>query len=277
MVRVKTSLISIIMVITAFEGIAVFGEKIRSTDLRELRLKIGECSSEIRIWSITGKRSGYCAFRQIASIAVWNTRCQGSWTCSLFTLFLDFLIWQRRFNTLSDVKSRKHFLQGADARPNYWSLMSPVQDWLSEGRITGCCAGNVHDKRSPALIYITHHIEEIIPQYTCSYFAKWQIIASGKREHVLTNAFSVTLLKYHRIAWQSRRLWPMIMNFKHSSRRFYQFPRNLRQLSPSFLSFRGLQFSRAYAKIIGIPTVASRYGTTSLPSLGILPMIYLHL
>jgi len=46
----------------------------------------------------------------------------------------------------------------------------------------------VHGAWGPTLIYITHHIEEIIPAITHALaLRKGRVIASGKREDVLTN------------------------------------------------------------------------------------------
>jgi len=46
----------------------------------------------------------------------------------------------------------------------------------------------VYGTRGTHLIYITHHIEEIIPAITHALaLRKGQVIANGKREDVLTN------------------------------------------------------------------------------------------
>jgi len=69
------------------------------------------------------------------------------------------------------------------------------------------------EEGGPTLIYITHHIEEIIPAITNALaLRKGRVMASGRREDVLTNevlseTFEINI-KLHEI---EGRIWPRIL------------------------------------------------------------------
>lgn len=68
-------------------------------------------------------------------------------------------------------------------------------------------------KGGPTLIYITHHIEEIIPAITHALtLRKGMVIASGRKEDVITNAvLSETFEVPIELHEKGGRIWPMIL------------------------------------------------------------------
>ncbi|VVB52239.1 putative branched-chain amino acid transport ATP-binding protein LivG [uncultured archaeon] len=217
----KTSLISIINGYhQPSEGKArVLGKKFGSTDLRELRLKIGECSSEIR--DMIHNRETVMDIvlsGRFASIGLYETPDVRDHEHAAY--LLDFLGMSDmagcRFNTLSDGEKQKTLLARAlMPEPELLVLDEPCAglDLKAREELLDAVQEMCTERNGPTLIYITHHIEEIIPSITHALtLQNGRVIAKGKREDVLTNAvlsetFEVPIELHDR----SGRLWPMII------------------------------------------------------------------
>lgn len=217
----KTSLISIINGYHyPSEGKArVLGKKFGSTDLRELRLKIGECSSEIRdmIHEWETVRDIVLSGR-FASIGLYEK--PDSTDHERAAYLLDSLgmsdMAGHKFNTLSDGEKQKTLLARAlMPEPELLVLDEPCAglDLRAREGLLDAVQEMCTTEGGPTLIYITHHIEEIIPAITHALTLRnGRVIASGKREDVLTDAvisetFEVPIELHER----EGRLWPMIM------------------------------------------------------------------
>jgi len=192
----KTSLISIINGYhQPSQGKAcVLGRKFGSTDLRELRLHIGECSSEIRNmihqWEpvrdivISGK---------FASIGLYETPSvkDKERACNLIDIFGLSGMSDRKFSTLSDGEKQKTLLARAlMPEPELLLLDEPCAglDIKAREELLTAVQKMTIMKGGPTLIYITHHIEEILPSITHVLALKTgKVIASGERYQVLTN------------------------------------------------------------------------------------------
>ena len=215
----KTSLISIINGYhRPSEGKAiVLGRKFGSSDLRELRLDIGECSSEIRDmihpWEpamdivLSGK---------FASIGLYekpdpadNERASG-----LLEFFGLMEMKDRPFNTLSDGEKQKILIARAlMPGPQLLILDEPCAGLDVKAREEILDAVQKMCADGPALIYITHHIEEILPEITHVLVLKrGSVIAGGIKEKVLTSeilsrAFGIPIELYEK----DGRSWPMVL------------------------------------------------------------------
>jgi len=191
----KTSLISIINGYhQPSQGKAcVLGRKFGSADLRELRLHIGECSSEIRNmihqWEpvrdivLSGK---------FASIGLYETPSvkDHKRACDLIDIFGLSGMSDRIFETLSDGEKQKTLLARAlMPEPELLILDEPCAGLDIKAReelLTAVQKMTVMG--GPTLIYITHHIEEILPSIThVLALRKGKVMASGARKEVLTN------------------------------------------------------------------------------------------
>lgn len=122
----------------------------------------------------------------------------------------------RRFNTLSDGEKQKTLLARAlMPEPELLVLDEPCAglDLKAREELLDAVQEMCTERNGPTLIYITHHIEEIIPSITHALTLRnGRVIAKGKREDVLTNAvlsetFDVPIELHDR----SGRLWPMII------------------------------------------------------------------
>lgn len=216
----KTSLISIINGYhQPSEGkVEVLGKKFGSVDLRELRLQIGECSSEIRDMIHNWEPVRDIVFSgKFASIGLYETPTASDRVRA--DELLDFFglsdIGDRRFMTLSDGEKQKTLLARAlMAEPELLVLDEPCAgiDLKAREELLDSVQEMCKKEGGPTLIYITHHIEEIIPAITHALtLRKGNMIAGGKREKVLTNevlsdTFEVPIELYEK----EGRLWPMI-------------------------------------------------------------------
>lgn len=217
----KTSLISIINGYhQPSEGKAkVLGKKFGETDLRELRKHIGFCSSEIREmmhdWEpvedivLSGK---------FASIGLYEKPSPRDHRRAAY--LLDFFGLSdkkdRRLLTLSDGEKQKTILARAlMSEPELLILDEPCAglDLKAREELLDAVQKICEEKGGPNLIYITHHIEEIIPSITHALALRnGQVVANGRREDVLTNeilseTFEIPI-ELHEI---EGRIWPRIL------------------------------------------------------------------
>jgi iron complex transport system ATP-binding protein len=216
----KTSLISIINGYhQPSQGKAcVLGRKFGSTDLRELRLHIGECSSEIRNmihqWEpvrdivISGK---------FASIGLYETPSakDNERVSDLIDIFGLSGMAGRKFSTLSDGEKQKTLLARAlMSEPELLLLDEPCSglDIKAREELLTAVQKMTVMREGPTLIYITHHIEEILPSIThVLALKKGKVIASGEKEQVVTNeVLSRTFEVPVELHKKGGRLWVMV-------------------------------------------------------------------
>lgn len=217
----KTSLISIIGGYHhPSEGKAiVLGKKFGSTDLRELRLRIGECSSEIRdLMHNWDPVKDIVLSGRFASIGLYETPAPGDHERAAY--LIDFFGLSdksdRRFMTLSEGEKQKTLLARAlMSEPELLVLDEPCAglDLKAREEFLDAVQEMCTKRGGPALIYITHHIEEIIPAITHALtLRKGRVIASGRKEDVLTNevlseTFEVPIELHER----EGRIWPVVL------------------------------------------------------------------
>lgn len=223
----KTSLISIINGYhQPSEGKAcVLGRRFGSADLRELRLHIGECSSEIRNmihqWEpvrdivISGK---------FASIGLYETpsKKDNERACDLIDMFGLSNMSDHSFSTLSDGEKQKTLLARAlMPEPELLLLDEPCAglDIKAREELLTSVQKMAVLKGGPTLIYITHHIEEILPSIThILALRKGKLIASGARKDVLTNKIlSKTFEVPVELHKRGGRLWLVVYKTTESS------------------------------------------------------------
>lgn len=170
------------------------GKKIRLHRPQELRLRIGECSSEIRdIIHNHETVKDIVLSGRFASIGLYETPAPKDHERAAY--LLDFLGLSdksdRRFMTLSDGEKQKVLLARAlMPQPELLVLDEPCAglDLKAREEFLDAVQEMCTKKGGPALIYITHHIEEIIPAITHALTLRNRMmIASGRKEDVLTN------------------------------------------------------------------------------------------
>ncbi len=220
----KTSLISIISGYHhPSKGTAeILGRKYGSTDLRELRRSIGECSSEIRDmihgWEPVGNiiLSG-----KFASIGLYES--PSSDDRRLADELLDFFglsdMKYRLFETLSDGEKQKTIIARAlMSRPQLLVLDEPCAglDLKAREELLESIQKVSAKPGGPTLVYITHHVEEIFPGITHALaLRQGVIVACGTKKEVITGkVLSSTFNLPIELKEEGGRLWPMILDLK---------------------------------------------------------------
>ena len=224
----KTSLISIINGYhRPSEGEAeVLGKRFGSTDLRDLRRSIGECSSEIRnmVHNWEPVRDIVLSGR-FASIGLYEPpsaedcmRADG-----LLELFGLSGMRDRPFRELSDGEQQKALVARAlMPAPGLLVLDEPCAglDIKSREELLDAVQKMGAEPNGPTLIYITHHIEEIMPAITHALALRGgRVVAQGRRKDVLTGEVLSRTFEV-RIELQERegRLLPIIIKSKNMER-----------------------------------------------------------
>ncbi|NJD77092.1 MAG: ABC transporter ATP-binding protein [Candidatus Methanoperedens sp.] len=219
----KTSLISIISGYHwPSQGTAeVLGEKFGSIDLRELRLSIGECSSQIREmihnWEpvmdivLSGKFASIGLYEKPSSE---DYRRAGE--------LLDFFglseIQDKPFSKLSTGEQQKTIIARAlMPRPKLLVLDEPCSglDIGAREELLDTVQEMSQSPGGPTLIYITHHIEEIIPGIThVLALRQGRIMACGLKEDVLTGkVLSEAFDMFIEVHYRDARMWPVVVKF----------------------------------------------------------------
>lgn len=217
----KTSLISIINGYhRPSEGKAeVLGRRFGSTDLRELRRLIGECSSEIRnmVHDWEPVRDIVLSGR-FATIGLYESPSGDD--CTRAGGLLEFFglshMADRPFSGLSDGEQQKTLLARAlMPAPALLVLDEPCAglDLKAREELLDAVQRMGTAPDGPTLVYITHHIEEIVPAITHALaLRKGRTVARGRREGVLTGEVLSRIFDVH-IDVQERdgRLWPVVL------------------------------------------------------------------
>jgi iron complex transport system ATP-binding protein len=216
----KTSLISIINGYHfPSEGKAeVIGQRFGSTDLRELRRSIGECSSEIRnmLHQWESVRDIVLSGR-FASIGLYEspTLVDEERARKLMDLFGISLLGGKPFSTLSNGEQQKTIIARAlMPEPKLLLLDEPCAGLDPRARedLLNSVQRMFEQPGGPTLIYITHHIEEIMPAITHALaLRQGRVLAKGERKEVLTGkVLSRTFDISIEVQERDGRLWPFI-------------------------------------------------------------------
>ncbi|VVB85058.1 putative branched-chain amino acid transport ATP-binding protein LivG [uncultured archaeon] len=216
----KTSLVSIINGYhRPSRGEAfVLGKKFGTTDLRELRRHIGVCSSEIRdmIHNQDSVKDIILSGR-FASIGLYESPDAEDHqrASELMDFFGLSKMSDRAFDTLSNGEQQKTILARAlIPEPALLVLDEPGAglDLRSREELLNAVRRMCTMPGGPTLIFVTHHIEEIMPVITHALALRnGRVVAQGRKEDVLesgilTRTFDVPIELYEK----GGRLWPVV-------------------------------------------------------------------
>jgi iron complex transport system ATP-binding protein len=238
----KTSLVSIINGYHwPSEGEAwVLGKKFGSTDLRELRRNIGECSSEIRDmvhdWEsvndiVLSGRFGSIGLYESPSIADLKR------SSSLIEFFGLSGVRERQFRMLSFGEQQKTLIARAlMPEPDLLVLDEPCAglDPGAREELLDAVQEMCLMPGGPTLIYVTHHIEEIMPAITHTMALRdGSIVECGSKKEVLTGeVLSRTFDLSICLNENGGRLWPVILKDRIMAK--YKSQRSFSTLSQNF-------------------------------------------
>ncbi len=216
----KTSLVSIINGYHwPSEGTAeVLGKRFGSADLRELRRHIGECSSEI-INMVHNQDSvmDIVLSGRFASIGLYEKPFAGDYDRAkkLLAFFGLSGVSGRSFGVLSEGEKQKTIIARALLpEPELLVLDEPCAglDLKAREELLDAIENMCKAPGGPTLIYISHHIEEIIPEMTHALvLRKGGMVAGGAKKDALTGevlslAFDIPI----ELVKRNGRFWPVI-------------------------------------------------------------------
>lgn len=216
----KTSLISIINGYhQPSEGTAqVLGRRFGKTDLREIRLHIGEASSEIRNMLHTQDTvTDIVLSGKFASIGLYQNPSMED--REIAGKLLEFFglsdMASRPFDILSGGEQQKTLIARAlMPEPELLVLDEPCAglDLRAREELLDSVQRMCDEPGGPTLIFITHHTEEIIPAITHALALKQgRLVAKGIKSNILTGEIlSRTFDLSIEVQERCGRLWPVV-------------------------------------------------------------------
>ncbi|PIC64206.1 molybdenum ABC transporter ATP-binding protein [Sporosarcina sp. P13] len=192
----KTSLLSIISTyeIPSSGEVEVLGKRFGSTYLPELRKRIGYVSSSLE------KFSDYFWHEEIerviisgkfASFGIYDKIIDEDWTRAHY-LVKEFRLDHvkgKKFNVLSEGERRRVLIARAlMGEPDLLILDEPCSGLDILAREQFLEALEIAANNNVHLVYVTHHIEELVPKITHVLLLKdGQVVAAGPKHEVMTS------------------------------------------------------------------------------------------
>lgn len=214
----KTSLLKII---TGYEWptsgqVNVLGERYGATNIQELRKSIGWVSSALdqRYQYMTDAVEKVVLSGKFASVRLYDevTAEDKEKAFELMEHFHIRYLEGRPFHQLSQGEKKKTMLARAwMADPKLLILDEPCSglDIYSREELLTSIQKLCARADGPTLIYVTHHVEEVIPAFTHALMIKnGQVVAAGAKQEMLTESFLQQTFRVPiNVRWESNRPW----------------------------------------------------------------------
>lgn len=211
----KTSLLSIISTYEIPSGgeVEVLGKRFGNAYLPELRKKIGFVSSSLEkfsdyFWNESIERIVISG--KFASFGIYDKIMDEDWVRASY-LVQEFRLEHvkgKKFRLLSEGEKRRVLIARAlMGEPDLLILDEPCSGLDILAREQFLEALKIATKNNVHLIYVTHHIEELVPEITHALLVKeGKIVASGPKKEVLTDELlSETYQVPVTIEWRAER------------------------------------------------------------------------
>lgn len=203
--------------------VAVFGEQFGKTNIPELRKKIGWVSTAFdeRYQTrpsdtalevvLSGKFASIGVYEQVEDQDIENAKM-------LLEQFQISHLSEQLFTSLSQGEKRKVMIARAlMANPKLLILDEPCNglDVYSREQLLLTIETMNRRKDGPTLIYVTHHIEEIVPSISHTILIRdGQVVAQGEKHVTLTSAnLEATFRVPLSIEWENLRPWVRVKSF----------------------------------------------------------------
>lgn len=196
--------------------VTVLGKRFGQTDIRELRKSIGWVSSSlgarvngrhrIRDIIVSGK------FAAVGLVYDEPTEADFHKADELMRrLKIEYLI-DKPYEVCSNGEKQKTLIaRGLMADPELFILDEATSglDFVAREELLETIEGLAQAENAPTIIFVTHHIEEVLPTFSHTLLLKdGTVFAQGKREEVLTNAnMSKMYQREIEVKWQQERAW----------------------------------------------------------------------
>jgi iron complex transport system ATP-binding protein len=199
--------------------VSILGKTFGTIDLRELRKKIGWISSALR--DMIPRRDSVLDVvlsGQYASLGLWDKPIPSE--INLAHQIIQFMgcedLVTHSFGRISQGEQQKIIIARAlMAQPRLLILDEPCAglDLLARETLLDTISSLVQQKHCPTVIFVTHHIEEIIPIFSHVLILKsGRILAKGLKEEILTsNILSHTFGVNVKVVMNNGRFWSQIL------------------------------------------------------------------
>src|SRR5690625_6566504 len=195
--------------------VSVLGQPFGKTDIRELRKSIGWVSSSLEE-RINGRQliQDIIVSGKYASIGLYEepTKADFDDAYSLMEKLRIHHLFDRTYETCSNGEKQKTLIaRGLMAEPKLLILDEPSSglDFISREELMSSIHAIATQEDAPTIIFVTHHIEEILPSFTHTLLLReGKVFHSGKREEILNSSqLSKFFEKDVHVEWRSERAW----------------------------------------------------------------------
>ncbi|GAA3409617.1 ABC transporter ATP-binding protein [Paenibacillus hodogayensis] len=218
----KTTLLNMITgYIWPTEGhVSVLGHRYGTVDLRELRKSIGWVSSSLQErLHMNDKTQDVVLSGKHATIGLYDKADAGDAdrVAQLMKQLGVTHLYNRHYHSCSQGEKQKVLIARAlMASPKLLILDEPCNglDVFSREQLLASIQELVASPDAPNLIYVTHHIEEIIPAFTKALLIRaGQVYRSGPTQEVLTGAYLSEFFQSPvEVEWRYDRAWLRVIS-----------------------------------------------------------------
>ncbi|PYI50524.1 ABC transporter ATP-binding protein [Paenibacillus flagellatus] len=218
----KTTLLNMITgYIWPTEGqVSVFGHLFGTVDLRELRKSIGWVSSSLQEKLHMNDRAQHVVLSgKYATIGLYDKPADDDMdrAQSLMKQLGVSHLYDRHYHSCSQGEKQKLLIARAlMASPRLLILDEPCNglDVFSREQLLASIQSLVAQPDAPTLIYVTHHIEEIVPAFTKALLIRsGQVYRSGSTQDVLTSGYLTDFFQAPvEVEWRYDRAWLKVIS-----------------------------------------------------------------
>ncbi|MNI07522.1 putative ABC transporter ATP-binding protein YlmA [compost metagenome] len=200
--------------------ISLFGDKFGTIDLRELRKSIGWVSSSLQERLYQTDRTQHIVLSgKYATIGLYDHPAEEDMqrALSLMEQFGIQHLIDRQFQTCSQGEKQKLLIARAlMASPRLLILDEPCTglDVFSREQLLSSIQKLTEQPNAPHLLYVTHHIEEIIPAFQQTLLIRaGEIYQSGPTQEVLTTGALTDFFQSPvEVEWRYDRAWLKVIS-----------------------------------------------------------------
>lgn len=195
--------------------VSVLEQPFGKTDIRELRKSIGWVSSSLQE-RMNGRQmtQNIVVSGKYASIGLYEEPTEEDFeeAYHLMEKLGCHTVYNRTYDTCSSGEKQKVLIARAlMAKPKLLILDEPTNglDFLSREELLSTINQLASQEDAPMLIFVTHHIEEILPVFTHTLLMReGSVFNQGKREDILnSDTLSDFFQKPISVEWRSNRAW----------------------------------------------------------------------
>lgn len=199
--------------------VSVLNKKFGRTDLRVLRQKIGWVSSSLEE-RINGRElaEDIIMSGKFASIGLYEEPTEEDFQAveSLLEMFQIDHLKNRRYETCSNGEKQKLLIARAlMAQPELLILDEPSSglDFIAREELLQTINELARQKEAPTLILVTHHIEEVLPEFSHALLLReGTVYKQGRKEEIFTSERLTDFFERDvRVAWRNKRPWMTLL------------------------------------------------------------------